>query len=53
MRRFVAGFEEERVQFKIRIDRVTASYMFTVRLKDGYGSEQWGKCVSVAPGKKF
>jgi hypothetical protein len=49
----VAGFEEEKGTVQIRIDRVTASYMFTVRLKDGYGSEQWGKCVSVAPGKKF
>lgn len=39
---------------QIRIDRVTASFEHTVRI-DGHGSgaQRWGKCVSVAPGKKF
>ncbi len=49
----VAGFEDEKGAVQIRIDRVTANYMFTLHLKNGYGFEQWGKCVSVAPGKKF
>jgi hypothetical protein len=50
----VAGFEDEKGAVKIRIDRVTGSYLRTASLKnDSAVKETWGKCVSVAPGKKF
>lgn len=50
----VAVREEEKYTSRIRINRVTASYLLTVRLKgDSGGLDQWGTCVRVAPGKKF
>jgi hypothetical protein len=55
----VVGSDDKEGTVQIRIDRVTASYLLTLRLKNagGLGSfrrlEQWGKCVPVAPGKKF
>ena len=55
----VAGFETETGVIRIRIDRVTADYLITKRppltdpFKDLPGLETWGKCVPVAPGKKF
>ena len=51
----VAGFEDETAAVQIRIDRVTASYLLTGRGKKDsrIGFDQWGKCLRVAPGKKF
>lgn len=50
----IAVREDEKVVDRIRIDRVTANYRRTIRLKNGRGGlDQWGTCVRVAPGKKF
>jgi hypothetical protein len=39
---------------QIRVDRVTASFVRTVSIEGGgSGTQRWGKCVRVAPGKKF
>lgn len=46
--------EDEKTVSRIAIDRVTANYLRTIRLKNGRGGlDQWGKCIRVAPGKKF
>jgi len=53
----VAVGEGEKGTWRIRIDRVFANYRRTVRLKispdEVIDISQWGKCVRVAPGKKF
>ncbi len=50
----VAAQEDEKAVSRIRFDRVTGSYLLSIRLKAGSGGlEKWGKCVRVDPGKKF